>query len=65
MARTIKVEPTSRQRIQEMNGFILLSYAKLNDAVLVTHSYIVDEDEGIVRRIILRVVGWMRMLIAA
>ena len=49
MAKTIKVEPTSRQRIEEMGDLILLSYAKINGNVLVAHSHIVDKEFGIVR----------------
>lgn len=39
---------TSRQRIMEMNGKLVMSYAFLGGEILAAHSYLTDEEMGIV-----------------
>jgi hypothetical protein len=44
-----KIDLISERRLNEMNGFLKLSYAVSGDTVLAAHSYLVDENFGIAR----------------
>ncbi|ULQ54437.1 GNAT family N-acetyltransferase [Flavihumibacter fluvii] len=48
-AASKNLPPTSKRRIEEMEGFLKLSYAELDGMVLVAHSTLVDEKNKIVR----------------